>query len=54
MLKLGKKYIFFFDTFLKYIIKSKNIHNLPFNLIIIQNLDNIDNKFIHIFINCHI
>lgn len=44
MLKLGKKYIFFFDTFLKYIIKSKNIHNLPFNLIIIQNLDNIDNK----------
>lgn len=44
MLKLGKKYLFFFDTFLKYIIKSKNIHNLPFNLIIIQNLDNIDNK----------
>ena len=44
MLKLGKKYIYFFNTFLKNIIKSKNIHNLPFNLIIIHNLDNIDDK----------
>ena len=44
ILKLGKKKLYFFDQFLKYIIQSKNVLNLPFNLIIIQNLDNIDVK----------
>jgi hypothetical protein len=47
MMKLGKKRLYFFDQFLKYIIQSKNILNLPFNLIILQNIDNIDIKLKH-------
>lgn len=47
MMKLGKKRLYFFDQFLKYIIQSKNILNLPFNLIILQNLNNIDIKLRH-------
>ena len=44
MLKLGKKRLPFLDQFLKYIVQSKNLLNLPFNLIIIYNIDNIDDK----------
>ena len=44
MYKLGKKKLFFFDQFLKYIIKSDNVLNLPFNLIIVLNYDIYDYK----------
>ena len=46
MIKLGKKRNHFFDEFLGYIIQSKNMFNLPFNLIIIQNFDIFDDKLI--------
>jgi hypothetical protein len=49
MCKLGKKRIFFFDQFLKYIIQSKNVLNLQFNLIIILNYDICDSKLINRF-----
>jgi DNA polymerase III delta prime subunit len=49
MLKLGKKHIHFFDQFLKYIIQSKNVLNLPFNLIIIYNYDICNLKLAHRF-----
>ena len=47
--KLGKKRIYFFDQFLKYIIHAKNQKKLPFNLIIILNLDICDSKLINRF-----
>lgn len=46
MIKLGKKRIYFFDQFLKYIIQSKNILNMPFNVIVILNYDVYDIKII--------
>lgn len=49
MIKLGKKRIHFFDEFLRSIIQSKNILNLPFNLIIIRNFDIFDNKILSRF-----
>ena len=49
MIKLGKKRIHFFDEFLRYIIQSKNILNLPFNLIIIRNFDIFNNKILSRF-----